>query len=95
MGDSSIDLLNSDGCDDFLNSILSSNLYSCKNNTVFGTLIENIFVDGRLLSGCLADVLISDGSDHLMLISKINSCSSKQPTNELKYRNFSEKSLKN
>ena len=88
MGDFNTDFLNSDGRDDYLNSVLLSYLYSLVSiptriTQSLGNLIDNIFVDGRLLNGCLADVLISDGSDYFMLISRINSCSSKPPTNKI------------
>ena len=59
------------------------------------TLIDNIFVDGQLLNGCMADVLVTDGSDHLMLMSKIDSLKGRPPNDEIKHRDLSEISLKN
>jgi len=59
------------------------------------TLIDNIFVDGQLLNGCMADVLVTDGSDHLMLMSKIDSLKRRPPKDEIKHRDLSENSLKN
>ena len=49
MGDFNIDLLNSDGCDDFLNSILSSYLYPLVSihtriTQSSGTLINNFLL---------------------------------------------------
>ena len=58
------------------------------------TLIDNIFVDGQLLKDCLADVLINDGSDHFMLIGKLDILNIRPPKNKLKYRDLSENSLR-
>ena len=73
MGDFNIDLLNPDDRVDFLNTMLSSYLYPLvtiptRITHSSATLIDNIFVDGQLLNGCMADVLVTDGSDHLMLM---------------------------
>jgi hypothetical protein len=49
------------------------------------TLIDNIFVDGQLLKDCLADILINDGSDHFMLIGKLDILNIRPPKKKLKY----------
>ena len=66
MGEFNIDLLNPDDRVDFLNTMLLSYLYPLvtiptriMHSSV--TLIDNIFVDGQLLNGCTADVLVNDG----------------------------------
>jgi len=76
MGDFDIDLLISTNRSDFPNSVISSFQYSLvtvpKRVTVkSATPIDNIFVDGKMLESSYADVLLTDGSSHLFLLSKI------------------------
>ena len=76
MGDFNIDLLKSTSRLDFLNSMISSFQYPLvtiptRVTDKSATLIDNIFVDGKLLESSYADVLLTDGSDHLFLLSKI------------------------
>ena len=100
IGDFNIDLLNPDDRVDFLNAMFSSYLYPLVTIPSIithssPTLIDNIFVDGQLLNDCIADVLVTDGSDHLMLKSKIDSLKRRPPKDEIKHRDLSENSLKN
>ena len=76
MGDFNIDLLKSTSRLDFLNSMISSFQYPLvtiptRVTDKSATLIDNIFVDGKLLESSYADVRLTDGFDHLFLLSKI------------------------
>ena len=100
MGYFNIDLLNPDDRVDFLNTMLVSDLYPLvtiptKITHFSATLIDNIFVDGQLLNGCTVDVLVNDGSDHLMLTSKIDSLTWRPPEDEIQHQDLSKNSLKN
>ena len=75
MGDFNIDLLKSTSCLDFLNSMISSFQYPLvtipkRATDKSATLIDNIFVDGKLLESSYADVLLTDGSNHLFFLVK-------------------------
>ena len=60
---------------DFLNAMLSS--YLCPLVTIPTRITHSsatlIFVGGQSLNGFKTDVLVNDGSDNLMLMSKIDS----------------------
>jgi len=100
MGDLNIDLLNPDDRVDFLNTMLPSYMYplvTIPTRIVHysATLIDNIFVVGQLLNGFMADVLVTDESDHLISMSKIDSLKRRPPKDEIEHRDLSENSLKN
>jgi len=81
---------------DFLNAMLSS--YLCPLVTIPTRIMHSsatlIFVDGQPLNGFKTDVLVNDGSDNLMLMSKIDSLKSRPTKDDIKHRDLSENSFK-
>ena len=76
MGDFNIDFLKEANSSDFINMMVSHDSFPLVTiPTQFLhlsiTLIDNLFVNGGLLETSRANVIVFDGSDHLVLISKI------------------------
>ena len=83
MGDFNIDLLKKPNSSDFVNMMVSHDSFPLvtiptRISHLLATLIDNFFVNGGLLERSQADVIVSDGSDHLVLISKIKLNQSKE-----------------
>ena len=75
MGDFNIDLLKKVNSSDFVNMMVSHDSFPLvtiptRISHLSATLIDNFFVNGGLLERSQADVILSDGSNHLVLISK-------------------------
>ena len=78
MGDFSIYLLKRANSSDFVNMMVSHESFHfvtilTRISHLSASLIDNFFVNGGLLERSQADVIVSDGSDLLLLISKIKS----------------------
>ena len=76
MGDFIIDLLKKANSSDFVNMMVSNDSFPLvtiptRISHLSAALIDNFFVNGGLLERSQADEIVSDGSDHLLLISKI------------------------
>jgi endonuclease/exonuclease/phosphatase (EEP) superfamily protein YafD len=76
MGDFNMDLLNRANSSDFVNMMVSHDSFPLVTIPtrilhLLASLIDNFFVNGGLLERYQADVVVPNGSDHLLLISKI------------------------
>ena len=102
MGDFNIDLLKRANSSDFVNMMVSHDSFPLvtiptRISHLSASLIDNFFVNGGLLERSQADVVVSDGSDHLLLISKIKLNQSKENKRNERasfYREMNNKNLK-